>query len=203
MKLSEIRVLASPYPGDANLTADQIAQANEAMVGGAKIASTQGGKLEVFRKDRFFSLKKADGTLCGWIILDEGSKYFEFDLIYFFEQYRQGPYVPALIHAVKSTLDKPIFFPSDSVLYKDGAALLKALTKRAMAKITVLHKDGSAEPLEHSKILDLLRTDALIIEDVLPLIFEVPVDIIGTKKLAIVSFFEGDEIIGLSKDLII
>jgi hypothetical protein len=203
MKLSEIRILASPYLGDANLTADQIAQANDAMKGGTKIASTQGGKLEVFRKGRFFSLKKLDGTLCGWIILDETSKHFEFDLIYFFEQYRQGPYVPALIHAVKAALDKPIYFPADSVLYKDGAALLKALTKRTMAKVTVVHTDGTSTALKHNDIDSLLRTDSLIIEDVLPLIFKIPVDLLGTKKEAVVSFFEGDEIIGPATDKIL
>lgn len=169
--------------------------------GAKKVAGTQGDKLHLFVKDSYYILKKDDGTVCGWIMMDEEPTRFRFDLIYFFPRYRKGPYVPALLHAVKAVLKKPIYFPPDSVLYQDGSKLLKALVKRAMAQVTVIHDDGSTEKLTLST--ELKPSDALLIEDVLPLTFKVPTDWLGTKQLAIVSVFEGDEIIGPATDKLI
>ena len=186
MRLDEISVMNTEYPVH-DLTPEQISTALAHLSGGEQVAITQGGKLAVFQKNDFFVLMRGDDT-CGWVKLPEKEKFFEFELIYFFEKFRKGPYVPALLHAVKSLVAKPIYFEPDSVLYKDGSALLLALVQHSMAKIKVLHANGSEEPFKN--LAALSRTDALMLEDVLPLAFPIPVDIIGTKKMSVVSFFE-------------
>ncbi len=186
----------SNIKGD-DLTPAQLAAAMKKFDGATKVASTQGDKLHLFVKGP----KKDDGTICGWMMLDERPAHFYFDLIYFFPTYRKGPYVPALLHAVKAVLKKPIYFPPDSVLYKDGSRLLRAIAKRAMAQITVIHADGSREELKQTT--ELKRTDALLLEDVLPLILTIPTDLFGAKARAIVSVFEGDSIIGPAEDRVI
>lgn len=67
-----------------------------------------------------------------------------------------------------------------------------------MAQITVIHDDGSSEELKLTT--KLKRTDALLMEDVVPLVFKVPTDWLGTKRLAVVSVFEGDDLIGPAND---
>ncbi len=135
------------------------------------------------------------------MMLDERPDYFYFNLIYFFPKYRKGPYVPAFLHAVKSTLKKSIYFPPDSVLYQDRTKLLKALAKHAMATITVIHADGARERFRQDTMLDDL--DAVLIERTIPLILSIPTDLFGAKAQAIISIFEGDDIIGPAEDMVL